>query len=188
MTHVNTNRFRNGQQASRLDTPWLSKVTIRVLREPDLNALEWDGEYTHFRRLYRQIFQSTHKGRARMWVADLSGSGVIGQLFVHLDSTRKELADGTGRAYIFGFRVKPAYRGFGLGERMLDIIERDLLNRNYRWVTLNVGRQNQDARRFYERLGYRVVAKEPGRWSYLDDRGCRREVHEPSWRMQKQIS
>ena len=68
------------------------------------------------------------------------------------------------------------------------ITENDLLNRGYDIVTLNVGRDNPDARRLYERFGYNVVGDEPGRWSYLDHNGKRHYVHEPSWRMEKSLS
>jgi ribosomal protein S18 acetylase RimI-like enzyme len=122
-----------------------------------------------------------------MWAADLPGKGLIGQLFVQLNSARKELADGQGRAYIYGFRVKPLYRGLGVGSRLLQIVEADLRRRNFTWVCLNVSRENRDALRFYQRYGYQVVAAEPGRWSYLDERGRRHNVHEPAWRMEKRI-
>jgi len=52
---------------------------------------------------------------------------------------------------------------------------------------LNVSRDNLDARRLYERLGYRVVAGDPGRWSYLDEHGIRHDVNEPAWRMEKKL-
>jgi ribosomal protein S18 acetylase RimI-like enzyme len=163
----------------------LTAVRIRLLRQEDLPALEWDGEYSHFRRLYREIFQSVILGRALMWGSDLPGQGLVGQVFVQLDSARKELADGQQRAYVYGFRVKPTYRSLGLGGRLLDTIEADLLMRSFSIVTLNVGRDNPNAQRFYERHGYRVLAAEPGRWSYLDDDDQRHEVHEPAWRMEK---
>jgi len=141
----------------------------------DLPDLEWGGEYRHFRRLYAEIFQSAKTGRAVLWVADLPGKGVIGQLFVQLVSGRAELADGSKRAYIYGFRVQPAYRGFGLGTRLLQTAEADLARRGFHWVTLNVGRDNPDARRLYENSGYRVVAAEDGHWTYEDDQGRRHE-------------
>jgi len=40
------------------------------------------------------IFQNSGQGKAVMWAADLNGEGLIGQLFVQLNSSRKELADG----------------------------------------------------------------------------------------------
>lgn len=176
------------EQISNSDSGWLSQLEIRQLTIEDLPALEWGGEYTHFRRLYREVYQSACVGRAVMWVAELAVKGIIGQLFVQLKSVRKELADGELRAYIYGFRVQPAYRGFGVGTRLLQTAESDLVSRKYPWVTLNVARQNPDARRFYERHGYRVIGSEPGYWSYLDEQGRRNYVHEPAWRMLKRLS
>jgi len=167
---------------------WIEKIQFRQLKEDDLPALEWGGEYRHFRRLYREIYQNMLAGNAILWVADLEGVGVIGQLFVQLSSSRQELADGVKRAYIYSFRLKPPYRGHGVGTRFLQVVERDLYRRGYRQVNLNVNRDNPQARRLYERLGYRVVAAEPGRWSYRDDLDTWREVIEPAWRMVKTLS
>jgi ribosomal protein S18 acetylase RimI-like enzyme len=164
---------------------WLADLECRTLVQDDLAALEWDGEYTHFRRLYREVYQSASQGKAVMWVATLPTAGLIGQLFVQLVSARLELADGKRRAYLYGFRVKNQYRRLGIGSYMLEQAEADLLQRGFSRVSLNVGRNNPDARRFYERHGYHVTGKETGRWSYLDDHGQRHEVVEPAWRMEK---
>jgi ribosomal protein S18 acetylase RimI-like enzyme len=166
----------------------LAQVQIRRLSKADLPALEWDGEYTRFRRLFAETYQSAVKGRAVLWVADLPGNGLVGQIFVQLNSARLELADGKTRAYIYAFRVRQPFRGAGLGTRLLLNAEIDLVQRGYRWVTLNVGRDNPNAQRLYERHGYRIVASEPGIWHYYDDKGQRREVNEPAWRMEKKIS
>jgi ribosomal protein S18 acetylase RimI-like enzyme len=174
--------------ASIIQSPsWLEKVIIRPLREGDLPALEWDGEYKHFRRMYADIYQSSRKGRSVLWVAELEGSGIIGQIFVQLASARQELADGVEHAYIFSFRIKPAYRGYGIGTSMLRVVEADLARRKFRRVTLNVGQDNLDARRLYESLGYQVRGYDPGKWNYLDDQGVQREVHEPAWQMEKRV-
>lgn len=165
-----------------------SQLLVRQVTQSDLLALEWDGEYQHFRRLYRDIFQNARQGKAVLWVGDLENVGVIGQVFVQLDSARKELADGISRAYIYGFRVRSNYRRLGVGKCMLQTVEHDLCQRAFLHVTLNVGRENLDARRFYERYGFQVVAAEPGRWSFLDDHGNRHEVHEPAWRMEKRLA
>ena len=104
-----------------------------------------------------------------------------------MESHQTELANGRSRAYIYSFRVRPPYRGTGIGTLLLQTAETDLGKRGYHWITLNVGRDNPDARRLYERFGYIVAADEPGRWSYLDQNGHRRHVHEPSWRMEKEL-
>lgn len=172
-------------QASKTD--WLGRISIRQAAQTDLAALEWDGEYTHFRKLYQEIYQSTCRGKALMWLVDLPGEEIIGQIFVQLESSRSELANGRNRAYVYGFRVKSAYQGEGIGTMLLKTVEEDLRSRKYEWITLNVSRTNLGARRFYERLGYHVVAADPGQWTYIDDQGRKRQVIEPAWRMLKRL-
>ena len=64
-------------------------------------------------------------------------------------------------------------------------MEEDLVSRGFQKVCLNVGRENIDARRLYDRNGYQIVGIEAGKWSYLDENGLRKQVHEPAWRMEK---
>lgn len=163
------------------------EVVIRTVRESDLPALEWGGEYSHFRLLYQDVYRGVLRGESIMWVAELDSAGIIGQLFVQLVASRGELADGVRRAYLYAFRIKPSFRQHGIGSQMLEMVEADLSKRGFHWVSLNVGKDNPPARRLYERHGYRVVASEPGRWTYVDDRGQRRKVNEPAWRMEKEI-
>lgn len=163
------------------------QVRVRQLRRSDLRALEWDGEFTHFRRLYEASYHSARNGNSILWIAELPPIGLIGQLFVQLISSRTELANGRSRAYIYGFRIKPAYQNLGIGSLMMAKAEADLRERGFDAVTLNVGKDNPGARRLYERLGYQVLAEEPGCWSYTDHEGRIRDVHEPSWRMEKKL-
>jgi len=160
---------------------------IRTANREDLPSLEWNGEYRHFRILYQDIFQSSLRGEAIMWIAEINGVGTVGQLFVQLVSARSELADGASRAYIYAFRVQEPYRGQGIGSRMLQVAEASLAQKGFCWVNLNVGQDNIAARRLYTRQGYTVVAAEPGKWSYLDEYGVRHEVNEPAWRMEKRL-
>ncbi len=165
--------------------PLLSDLHIRQVIRDDLPALEWEGEYTHFRRLFAEALQRSEMGEAVLWIAEIKNAGLIGQLFVHLNSQRQELADGIDRAYIYGFRVRAGYRNRGIGTRLLQVAEADLVQRGFQWVVLNVGRDNPAARRLYERSGYRVIGSDPGHWLYIDENGIRREVHEPAFRMEK---
>jgi ribosomal protein S18 acetylase RimI-like enzyme len=170
-----------------ISTRLISEVLFRQVTKADLPALEWEGEFVHLRPMYIDAFQRSQKGEAVLWIADHPLYGLLGQLFVHLDSPRHDLADGVRRAYIYGFRVRPSYRGLGLGGRLLQIAEHDLVKRGYVWAVLNVSRQNLQARRLYERSGYHVVAGDPGRWSYLDEQGIRHNVNDPAWRMEKRL-
>lgn len=182
------NKSEAGQTASKgTRLSWMTQVSIRLLTEADLPALEWEGEYTRYRRLYADAYLRAQRGQAVLWVADLARVGVIGQLFVQLITDRQELADGKQRAYIYAFRIRPAYRNSGLGTRMLLKAEADLRRRGFHYATLNVAKENLRALSLYQRMGYRILASEAGRWSYPDENGKWHAVEEPSWRMEKQI-
>lgn len=165
----------------------MNQVSIRQATKEDLPHLEWNGEYTHFRRLFADTYSMVEQAKAIMWIAELNGTGLIGQCFVSLNGNRQELADGRTRAYMYGFRVQPPYRNQGVGTLMILALENDLKKRGFKQITLNVGQENHDARRFYERQHYRVIGSDPGRWSYIDDKGKRRDVQEPAWRMIKDL-
>jgi ribosomal protein S18 acetylase RimI-like enzyme len=165
----------------------MNQVFIRQANKDDLPDLEWKGEYTHFRRLYADTYSMVQQARAIIWIAEENGTGLIGQCFVSLMGSRPELADGVIRAYIYGFRIKPYFRNHGIGTKMMHIVEKDLKHRGFRQITLNVGQENHAAERFYNRLGYAIVGEDPGQWSYIDDKGKRQDVHEPAWRMIKDL-
>jgi len=166
---------------------WLSRVVIRHIREADLPALEWDGEFTHYRRLYAEAYRRALTGLSVLWLAELPGTGLLGQVFVQLTCDRPELCNGIDRAYLYAFRVREAYRSMGVGARLLEGVEEDLLNRGFLYLTLNVARENIRAQEFYRRHGFNIVAPEAGRWSYIDHEGRIVDVVEPAWRMEKTL-
>ncbi|HBX69685.1 MAG TPA: hypothetical protein DEH25_09990 [Chloroflexi bacterium] len=165
----------------------IDTLTIRTIKYEDLPDLEWDGEYTHFRRLYASAYQNQQKGDAILWVAELPEAGIIGQAFVQLVGSRPDLADGFMRAYIYSVRVRTPYQNLGIGTRIMRTAEESLIELGFSYATLNVNKDNLDARRLYERLGYLVTGEEAGNWSYIDHRGRQKFVHEPAWRMQKKL-
>ncbi|MCE5209650.1 MAG: GNAT family N-acetyltransferase [Chloroflexi bacterium] len=167
--------------------PFLERVIIRTLVKRDLKALEWDGEFAHFRHLYADSYERMLRGQNLMWVAELPGTGIIGQVFIQLNCSQPELADGHTRAYFFSFRVQPAFRNLGLGTLIIKTVENDLRQRGYSILTLNVAKDNPRARKLYERHGFKVTGQEPGVWSYIDHQGFWRHVNEPAWRMEKKL-
>ncbi len=166
---------------------WLDGIQIRHARESDLPAMEWEGEYTHFRRLYSEAFRRAQRGMSILWLADLPGKRILGQVFIQLTCDRPEMCNGVDRAYLYAFRVRPEYRSKGLGSKMLEVVENDLIERNYRYLTLNVAKENGRAQIFYRRHGFFIAAPEPGRWSYIDHEGRLRNIIEPAWRMEKRL-
>lgn len=174
-----------------LSTPpqWLAEASIRQVSQNDLPALEWEGEFTHFRRVYARAFERACRRQALLWVAESVPGRLLGQLFVLLNSdTDSDMADGRQRAFIHSFRVRPEFRRGGLGSRLIQWAEADLGQRGFQWVSLHVARENQPALRFYERWGYQRIASVSGEWSYEDHEGFMRRVVEPGWRMGKLLT
>jgi GNAT superfamily N-acetyltransferase len=85
-----------------------------------------------------------------MWVAEDSGRviGLTG-VFVHL---ALEYDGFYGR--LLGLVVEEAYRGRGIGRRLLDQTEQWLQERGVNKLTLTSGKQRTEAHKFYRRLGY----------------------------------
>ena len=165
----------------------LPGLIVRQLEFTDLPALEWEGQYSHFRLVYANAYRRGVNGLSVNWVAELIGKGIIGQTFVQLICDRPELADGKNRGYLYSFRVREEYRSQGVGAMILKTVEQDLLNRHYRAITLNVAKDNLRAQKFYLSHGFRIITHEPGRWSYQDQYGKWIDVEEPAWRMEKML-
>ena len=163
-------------------------IRIRQAREADLPGMEWDGEFAHFRRLYRQHYQNSLGGNTLIWVAENQEGKIIGQVFLLLFSAYLEMADGIHRAYMFSFRIRPEYRNNGLGGHVIRFLEDYLLERGFDTMRINVGRENEQARKLYEKHGYRIIGTEEGRWRYQDQFGNYQTVNEPAWRMIKKLS
>jgi ribosomal protein S18 acetylase RimI-like enzyme len=162
-------------------------ITFRRARLADLPALEWEGEYRHFRRLYLDTYNRMVSGNAIMWVANNSDGKLIGQMFIQLASSNAELADGTTRAYMFGFRMRESYRNAGIGSSMLEYVETDLFTQGFKILCLNVAKDNLRAIDLYNRCGYEITGPDPGIWSYQDADGIYHSMEEPAWRMEKHL-
>jgi ribosomal protein S18 acetylase RimI-like enzyme len=169
------------------DSKTSTPIVIRSLLKTDLPALEWDGEYLHFRNVFADVYKKVEKGTVKAWVAVTQEGRMVGQVFLQLTSDRRELADGWNRAYLYSLRVRQVWQNQGVGSRLIGVLEADLRKMGYLRVTLNVARNNQGAIRLYSRLGFQIVAEEPGVWSYPDHKGVWRTVSEPSWRMEKKL-
>jgi ribosomal protein S18 acetylase RimI-like enzyme len=161
---------------------------IRAMEAIDLPALEWDGEFIHFRRLFQQAYLDMQAGsRLLLVMDDLAQQQIVGQIFLQFSSSDARFADGRGRGYIYALRMKPLYRRQGLGTRLIRAAEDALRSMGMRVVSIGVAKDNERARCLYERLGYRILADLPGEWSYLDHLGQTQKVVEPAWLMEKRL-
>lgn len=162
------------------------RVKIREAKEADLRALEWEGRYQHYRRLYRRAMAEAKKGRRVLLVAEAE-ERIVGQIFVQLSSGRGEYADGEQSGYLYSFRVRPEYRNQGIGTQLLEAAEEELTTRGFTRAVIAVAKENQAALRLYESLGYAVFAEDPGKWSYVDHEGELRRVSEPAYVLEKPL-
>ena len=161
-----------------------SSIQIRPARATDLPGLEWEGVYTKYRQVFRRTFEDVLANHRLMLVA-AAGERLVGQVFVQLNSADRRFADGVNRAYLYSLRVRPEYQRQGIGTRLIETAETTLHGRGFRSVVIAVGKQNGDALRLYQRLGYQVFTEDPGIWEYIDDEGKQQRVEEPSWLLVK---
>lgn len=162
-------------------------VTFRIATKQDLPKLEWYGQYTHYRNLFQRAFREQLAGRRTMLIAD-SRNFPIGCVFIQFIKPDLEAGDEDSRGYLYSLRVMEMFRGSGIGTRLISEAEEIIRTRGCRWSMLSVAKENRNARRLYERLGYEIVTDDPGIWSYVDHRGQTRHINEPCWILQKEMT
>ena len=168
--------------ALKLEVP----IALRLATYSDLPKLEWYGQYTHFRALFRRTYQEQLQNRRLMLVADFNGFP-IGHIFIQLSSSEQNISDGKRRAYLYSLRVMEMFQEQGIGSRLILEAEMLVAERGFTSVTIAAAKDNPRARRLYERLGYRVFGDDEGKWSYVDHENRVRYVHEPCWVLEKRI-
>lgn len=74
---------------------------------------------------------------------------------------------GDDLAHLFLLAVKPEYRRTGIGQSMMEWLEKSCRTAGIQQVRLEVRASNRGAMEFYRNLGYRIVGKVAG---YYDQR------------------
>mgnify|MGYP000456889477 CR=1 FL=1 len=161
-------------------------VQLRLAIRADLPKLEWFGQYTHYRTLFKRAYREQQEGRRLMLVADCNDFP-IGHVFIQLQSDENAIADGYSRAYLYSLRVMELFRGRGIGTRLLREAEAHVRSRGFHWTTIAVAKENGGALRLYERLGYQIFRDDPGIWSYRDESNETHWVNEPCWILEKPL-
>ncbi len=157
-------------------------ISIRHAVEDDLPLLEWHGLITPYRELLHKAFARAEAGEVLYLVADRGGFPV-GQVQVDLTKRRDQ-----NTAVIWALRVLPAFQNLGIGTRLIRAAETLIEARGYALVELSVEQDNPNAKRLYERLGYRVVAENLELWSYTTPDGEVVTIEAPEWIMHKRLN
>lgn len=106
-------------------------------------------------RLFLQEFDNSH---AHFFGARLGGQ-LIGFLLLHCISDE---------AHILKFGILPQFRGKGIGRVLISHVLRDLHANTAKWVTLEVRKTNEIAKKLYGSLGFSEVGI---REHYYSDNG-----------------
>jgi ribosomal protein S18 acetylase RimI-like enzyme len=162
------------------------RYRIREAQASDLKALEWEGEYKHFRRVYQQAMREAERGNRLLLVAEVNEE-LIGQIFIAFENVWKNRFREGAAAYLHSFRVKQTFRNQGIGRSLLKRAEVELIAHGYNRAVISVAKENDGALRLYESEGYRIFGEDQGNWSYFDHEGVLQHIHEPAYVLEKQL-
>ncbi len=142
-----------------------ARLQIRLATEPDLRPLEWHGG-RDLRSFYQEVWQKHRAQELRYLVADFNGYP-IGQVLILWSGkpSHPHFPD------VQSLRVHPAFRGLGVGSRLLEAAENCARENRHSQLGLSVSVENPKARKLYERCGY-LARGEPylDEWSYYNAR------------------
>ena len=142
-----------------------ARLQIRLATEPDLRPLEWHGG-RDLRSFYQEVWQKHRAQELRYLVADFNGYP-IGQVLILWSGkpSHPHFPD------VQSLRVHPAFRGLGVGSRLLEAAESCARENRHSQLGLSVSVENPKARKLYERCGY-ALRGEPywDEWSYYNAR------------------
>ncbi len=150
---------------------WLDRVRIRLIREADLPELEWNGEYSRYRKVYLEVFRNSQKGISFPYVAETDEDGIIGQVFLTLKEPNPSFTGHSRYFFISSFRIKEPFRSRGLGALLLQVCEKEVRAHRLRDIYLNCSTDNNRARHFYERHSFRIVRIDEGNWTFVNEEG-----------------
>jgi len=156
-------------------------LTIRPCIEEDVPALEWFGMFTPHRELLAQAWARCRTGDNPMLVADLDGFPV-GQVWIDL---ARRVPEPVGM--IWALRVLPCLQRLGIGARLLAAAEAEIRRRGRQIAEIGVEKENPDARRLYERLGYRAAGEELEDFKYTTPWGEERREVVDQWILRKHL-
>lgn len=140
---------------------------IRHAQVSDVRHLEWHGG-ADLRSFYEACWQAHQSGESTLLVADLNGFP-IGQIVIIWSgkASHPHFPD------MQSLRVHSAFRGMGVGSKLLQAAEFLVASRGFAQAGLSVGLDNPHAQRLYQRLGYQPTgAVYDDHWSYVDANGC----------------
>ena len=111
--------------------------------------------YEEYRRIHREIVSDILESNLdnRIFVAVSDENEIIGLAWVGL---RMDTVNYVPIAYLYDIEVKKEFRGFGVGSKLLELVEEACKGWGAYGVMLSVSRRNRAALTWYTRNGYSV--------------------------------
>ncbi len=156
-------------------------VRVRECTEADLPSLEWFGSFSHHREIFAEAYARHRAGQNLMLVADARGFPV-GQAWVDLEKRKDESV-----GVLWAVRVLPFLQNLGIGGLLILTAERRLRERGFRAAELGVEKENDGARRLYERLGYQLVGELCEEYGYTTPDGTHVRDVVDQWVLRKPL-
>jgi ribosomal protein S18 acetylase RimI-like enzyme len=156
-------------------------VDIRLCVKDDLADLEWFGLFTEHREIFLREFERQERGENIMLIAE-ANTLPIGQVWIDLEKHREASA-----GFIWAVRVIPWLRNLGVGGRLMTAAEHVCRDRGLVYAELGVERENHEAKRFYERRGYRMIGSMQDEYSYTTPNGMPMTIPMDVWVLRKKL-
>ena len=129
----------------------------------------------------RARWEDAERGRREILVAEWEGK-VAGSVSINVQQDIPE------HLHLFALDVSPSLQRRGIGRALIVAVEDEAARRGLRGVWLDVGVENSDARRLYERLGYETDGETVTlHYSLPNADGTWRDIDEVCQRMYKSL-
>ncbi len=116
----------------------------------------WNGEFeTLITRIYQEYEAAPEKPPKALWVAEQGGE-VAGSVFI-----LPAAGEGEGTAQLRMLYVEPAFRGRGIGKRLVEEAVRFSRASGYKRIILWTQDCLASARRIYQAAGFQLLREEP---------------------------
>ncbi|QLH79214.1 GNAT family N-acetyltransferase [Halosimplex rubrum] len=165
-TDLTIRRYRagDGERVRELNREAMAETPEWVVDAPDTDLedvrdhyLDAGGEFLVGEVDRREASNGERGERTREPDSEIVATGAVEPLDGWM-ADRFDAAAGTGE--LSRVRVDPAMQGRGFGTRIVEELARRARRRGYRALVLNTGADNEQARGFYESLGYACVREE----------------------------
>ena len=104
--------------------------------------------------------ENIDSGNIEFWTAQTPEGRLLGELYLVRALEDTDFADGKTRCYLCAFRTVKAYRGQGIGSRLMETVLERAKALGFSEVTIGVDEQEEQNVRLYRRFGFTKKVKQ----------------------------